>query len=243
MTDLLPFVFGIIGCLSSSIFFSTPVITIYELYHNKKTVNKISGVHLFLSYLNYLMWLSIGIKDTKIDQIFWCNLGGALLNFIWCVTYLNFYSNGKKFLFFVYAFTLLDISIEFLYFESILFEEDDKGENGEYFELKMKIVKWILSICVNLFMYLTPGFNLVKLFKTKDHQMIRIISVIAGFVNSVIWFAYGIILKQVHVYVTNGIAMFICAIQIWLYYYYKKNGIANNSGSEKITNISNNNSV
>lgn len=219
---------GIIGCVSSSIFFSSPIITIYELYHNKQTVKKISGVHLFLCYLNCLIWFAIGLRNQN-DQFYWSNLVGAVLNFVWCMTYLNFYTNGKKFLFFVYAFSLLDISVELLYFEYLLLEETNIKADLTW---RTNVVEWVFSICVNLFMYLTPGFNLIKLFKTKDHEMIRITSVIPGLGNSGIWFAYGLSSSQEHVSVSNGIAICICSIQIFLYYYYQKLSVNNGDNGD-----------
>lgn len=152
-------IIGFIGFGTSVLFFVSPVRSIYHLYYYKTNVEEFSGVFLFLSFLHCLMWFVLGIDSSK-NYLFWCNFIGILLNFIWCVAYVNFVAEGKKALFFAYIFAIINISIEVMYFESLITRKDNVTPNEKLFT--QVLFEWIISAIVNTLMYFTPGFNIVS---------------------------------------------------------------------------------
>lgn len=159
-------VIGYIGFITSVLFFSTPMRNIYNLYYKKCKVDEFSGVFLFLSFSHCLMWFVLGIDSNK-EYLFWCNFIGILLNFIWCVSYINFFTDGKKVLFFAYIFAIINISIEIMYFESLITKDNTEGKDipneGEEKLFTRKVFEWIISAIINPMMYFTPGFNIVSI--------------------------------------------------------------------------------
>ena len=201
-----------IGTITAVIFYIAPGFIIYGLYLKKLPVEAVSGVAIISCFFNCYIWV---ISVEYYEAIVWCNFIGALFCFIWSVMYFYYATRPTKnnFLYGVYLFTILDVSIELL----LLYWFTGQGQGEE----KQPIVKYI-AVLFNIFMYLTPGVNIMNVFRLKDHRLISLPSSVLGCINSFIWMIFGIFSKQKHVFIPNIVGFIISISLIILYQMFYK---------------------
>ena len=73
-------------------------------------------------------------------------------------------------------------------------------------------------------MYISPGLNLIKVFRIKNRELISLPGSILGVLNCGAWLLFNGFIKkpQPQLYVANGIGLGLCFIQIFLYWLFTK---------------------
>ena len=72
----------------------------------------------------------------------------------------------------------------------------------------------VIGSVINVLMYVSPGLNVVYLFKQKKPELIRIESAFCGSINSLVWLIWAIRSNIVHSIIANGIGFPLCVVQI-----------------------------
>ena len=136
---------------------------------------------------------------------------------------------SNKFRYTIYIIALIDVAIEIILIE-IDNVKDDKNK---------KIPFWIAS-GFNILMYITPGLNIIQVFKKKKRKLISLTGSIVSSLNCGAWLGYGIVFsgngcQNLQIIVANGAGLFICLAQIITYWILSKKKEKNENGSQDST--------
>ena len=79
-------------------------------------------------------------------------------------------------------------------------------------------------IVINTIMYISPGQNLIKVFKEKKSKFIPIVSTMVGILCSGGWLLFGKIINDIYIIIPNGLGLIFSTLYtlIWLIYYIKE---------------------
>ena len=79
-------------------------------------------------------------------------------------------------------------------------------------------------IIVNIFMFIAPGQNLIRVIKEKNYKLIPIATTIIGSICSGGWLLFGIIVDDINCIIPNGLGLISSVITtiIWIYFFYRK---------------------
>ncbi len=196
---------------------------------NQKILNKeyISCFSLFALFLNGTLFFIYSVKtgaNDNFDYIEFCNLIGALLSFIFITCYYYNIYEGEKIKIFlsIFTFTLGSILLILICF----IQKND---------IVKDIIFYFANIA-NIIMYISIGFNVIKLISNKSPQKIVFCSSIIGLINCIIWEIYGLFYYfkkkndkdrnkeklKIHVIITNILGIIICSSQIFFYNKFSK---------------------
>jgi uncharacterized protein with PQ loop repeat len=233
--DLICFVISLIY------YFFPPFQFIIQL--NQKILNKeyISCFSLFALFLNGTLFFIYSVKkglNKNFDYIEFCNLIGALLSFIFITCYYYNIYEGEKLKIFLSIFTFTLGSILLIL---ICYIQKKKIVN--------EIIFYFANIA-NVIMYISMGFNVIKLISNKSPQTIVLNSSIIGLINCIIWEIYGLFYYfkkkneedqkggnlKIHVIITNILGIIICSSQIFFYNKFSKINNEENANLEENLN-------
>ena len=76
----------------------------------------------------------------------------------------------------------------------------------------------------NVLMYAAPGEKIVRVFKTKQYNLIPIFSTIGGFFCSLCWLMFGVYKGDLNLIIPNALGLFFAFLQVIVYciFYCKK---------------------
>ena len=231
-------VLSYIGNSLSLLYFATPLIQIIKAY--KKTLNKeaIPLSLLIFIILNCLLWLLNAFSSDKLSDwipLLISNGIGIILNLAILFLYLNLLleKNVKKFFF--YGFFVINVIVQITYgmFRYIILKDKENKEE-EQKEVEFHYIGFAATI-INVLMYFSPIFNIIKLLKQKSSDLLPIFTLTVGFFCTMVFLIQGVINYNFYDYedekdertyaletkISNGISFFliVCQIGFWFYYY------------------------
>ena len=231
-------VLSYIGNSLSLLYFATPLIQIIKAY--KKTLNKeaIPLSLLIFIILNCLLWLLNALSSDKLSDwipLLISNGIGIILNLAILFLYLNLLleKNVKKFFF--YGFFVINVIVQITYgmFRYIILKDKENKEE-EQKEVEFHYIGFAATI-INVLMYFSPIFNIIKLLKQKSSDLLPIFTLTVGFFCTMVFLIQGVINYNFYDYedekdertyaletiISNGISFFliVCQIGFWFYYY------------------------
>lgn len=210
-------IFGGIGIVTGVIFYLSPALIIYNLHKQKISVENTSCLGIFTSFISSLLWIApVFTSKDYWNQLFLfliSNMLGTTFSFCWNILYLYYFTYPKKLRYSIYIIAIIDVAAEI-----ILIEIDNNKENSTE-----EVYFWIAT-AFNIAMYISPGLNLIKVFKSKKRELMSLPGSILGVLNCGAWLLFnGFIEKpKPQIYVANGIGLGLCLIQILLYWLLKK---------------------
>lgn len=208
----------ILGGVTGIIFYFSPVVVIYGLVSGVIDIKRVSGLSFIACFYNCVIWSADGKLSS--NAISFVNYLGGLFSYIWSVIYLFYYSSENKLKRMVYIFTLTDVAIEFILFVQYSNNKDEV----EYF------LNYFAAI-FNIFMYLSPGLNCIKIIQKKDYTLISRLSCCIGLLNCISWLLFGIfkhwkkgtsvkfLKDQLHIIIANACGAIICLWLLCTYFY------------------------
>lgn len=226
-----------IGNIFSLIYFTTPLIQIIRAY--KKTLDKeaIPLPLLIFIILNCLLWLLNAIasqEPTEWIPLLISNGIGIILNLAILFLYLNLLleKNVKRFFFFGFFAINVIVQIAYGMFRYIILKDKDTKENAQI-QSEFHAIGFAATI-INVLMYSSPIFNIIKLFKKKSSDLLPIFTLGVGFFCTMTFLIQGVVTYNFYDYedekdqrtyavetiVSNGISFFfiVCQIGFWTYY-------------------------
>ena len=200
-------IFGGIGIATGVIFYFSPALIIYNLHKQKITVENTSGLGIFTSFISSLLWIApffSNVDSNKNQRSVFCLVYSL---------YLYYFTQHKKLRYTIYIIAIIDVAAEI-----ILIELDNKKDN------KTEEVYYWIAAAFNIAMYISPGLNLIKVFRLKNRELISLPGSILGVLNCGAWLLFNGFIKkpQPQLYVANGIGLGLCFIQIFLYWLFTK---------------------
>ena len=244
---------SVIGlAIANFLLFLSPIITIIKLINNKERINEfiseLSCIHIFAQLIFSSLFFCILHRTHLTNGIYLniSNLIGIALTFEWLCFYLYFYHMNNK----VYGF--IHILLPAAFITVILAVLLTIGEINKISELVLINIAMISY----LFMFISPGLNIIKLFKTQNSNYISLTNSIIGIIVN-IFMAFFIIMLNKYKIISLGfityaiVSLIICLFQI-IYYAINKGKnrnaydlIENNDDSkkEKQFNLMNNDTI
>ena len=209
--DELKIIFGIVGSITSSLIYLSPIIPFYNILKNELKYKKYPGLVLMLSLMNCILWTVYGLKiDDK--YIYISNTIGGIFLLVWITIYLFFLSKKNFKLsggFNVFLLISITFIMSLFYF---MVPEEGTGIAATFF---------------NLLLYVMPVKNILKVIDKTNIKYIPIFSAILGLVNSSCWIIYAICSNEYNKYykilIAQGVGFVLGIFQIIIYimYYFK----------------------
>ena len=158
--------------------------------------------------MNCILWADYGLLDDSF-QVYFTNGIGGVITLIWITIYL-IYLAKQTIGYALFLVILLMIAIGGI---SFVF----------YFLLGKKITGWAAMI-FNVLMYAAPGEKIVRVFKTRQYNLIPIFSTIGGLFCSLCWLMFGVYKGDTNLIIPNALGLFFAILQVIVYiiFYCKK---------------------
>ena len=211
-------VISVFAFITTIIFSISQFYIVYIVKRDQKLgIQNTSSFSIFSCLIYQLIWF-IYYQKKEDNKICWCYFVGIFFSFIWVSFYLYYYSKelkkNRNLYLFLYILIVGDLIFEIWLIERDILNYDEDSKS------RKNLVK-VISCVFNVFIYITPGFNIFKLFKVVNFWYNMLPISIVGLINSLTWFLYGIISddennKNAYI-ITNIIGMIICLIQIILF--------------------------
>ena len=220
---------SVIGlAIANFLLFLSHVITIIKIINSKEkldsVINELSCIHIFAQLIFSSLFFCILHRTHLTNSIYLniSNLIGIALTFEWLGFYLYFYHINNK------IFAIIHILLPAAFISVILAVLLTIGEINKISE----VVLINIAMIAYLFMFISPGLNIVKLFKTKNSNYISLTNSIIGIIVN-IFMAFFIIMLNKYKIISLGfityaiVSLIICIFQI--IYYAINNGKNKNS--------------
>ncbi|XP_019160874.1 PREDICTED: bidirectional sugar transporter SWEET12-like [Ipomoea nil] len=205
------FAFGVLGNIISFIVFLSPLPTFYQMY-KKKSTEGYQSIPYVVALFSAMLWIYYAfVKANDTTLLITINSFGIFIETIYVVFFIC-YSTKKtrvqtmKFLglFVAGGFGAILLATQFL-FKS---------------EMRAHVVGWIclvFSLCV----FVAPLFILRQVIRTKSVECMPVLLSVFLTLSAVMWFFYGLFLKDMNIAVPNVLGFVFGILQIGLYMMYK----------------------
>ena len=203
---------SILGTIISVGLNLTPSVLFYEYYKGKREFNSIpemmfvSGVFCCSTNLSY----AIVKEDT---MLIISNCICDTLQVLYSTLFLFFFANKNIPMWILYLVIALDLTFEVIY----IFSDAIKFHTDKDFTLYFT---GIFNIGISLINVVTPGQNIVKVFKTGDFTLIPIVTICFQCLCSSFWGFYGFKDMDEMIIIPNLLGVFLTIIQMSTYFYF-----------------------
>ena len=203
---------SILGTIISVGLNLTPSVLFYEYYKGKREFNSIpemmfvSGVFCSSTNLSYVI-----VKENTMLII--SNSICDTLQVLNSTLFLFFFANKNIPMWILYVVIALDLTFEIIY----IFSDAIKFHTDKGFTLYFT---GIFNIGISLINVVTPGQNIVKVFKTGDFTLIPIVTICFQCLCSSFWGFYGFKDMDLMIIIPNLLGVFLTIIQMSTYFYF-----------------------
>jgi hypothetical protein len=208
LDNILPFlkIFNAIAVILLNV---SPVVGLLKIMKKKENYTYLPFYMLLFFSLNHLCWTCYWFKISNMTFMFSYYISTIIDSGI-LIIYLYFLCKYIK-RFFISSVVI--ILIELIIVIGVLFYII------EYLNFYRRCL-----IVTNIIMYISPGQNLIKVFKEKKYKFIPIMSTLAGILCSGGWLLFGKIINDSYITIPNGFGLIFSTLYslIWLIYYVKE---------------------
>ncbi|XP_070024716.1 bidirectional sugar transporter SWEET12-like [Nicotiana tabacum] len=205
------FAFGVLGNIVSFIVFLSPLPTFYKIY-KKKSTEGYQSIPYVIALFSSMLWIYYAFLKTNTTLLITINSFGVFIETIYVGFYL-FYAPKKAriqtvkmlFLTVVGGFGAIILIAQFLF----------KGV------ARGQVVGWVclvFSLCV----FVAPLCIVRKVIKTKSVEYMPLLLSVFLTLSAVMWFFYGLLLKDINIAAPNILGFIFGILQIVLYVIYNK---------------------
>ncbi|KAL3342504.1 hypothetical protein AABB24_026503 [Solanum stoloniferum] len=205
------FAFGVLGNIVSFIVFLSPIPTFYNIY-KKKSTEGYQSIPYVVALFSSMLWIYYALLKSNMPLLITINSFGMFIETIYVGLYL-FYAPKKArvqtvkmlMLSVVGGFGAIILVTEFLF----------KGA------IRGQVVGWIcliFSLCV----FVAPLGIVRKVIKTKSVEYMPLLLSVFLTLSAVMWFFYGLLLKDINIAAPNVLGFIFGILQIVLYAIYSK---------------------
>ena len=218
----LPTIVSWIGTVIGIILNISPIVMFYSIVTGKNKLEIVPESMIIFNILCSSIWACYWYLQVDKFVPFFSSAFGLAISEIYSLIYLFYFSNKdwKKYL--LFAFLEINLVVEFNYGLLVIL--------GDY------ITVGNIAVVVNIITYITPGQNIIKVFKTKNYNLIPISSTISGALCTLCWFIFGLLIWDIRTIIPNGLGLIFATINsaVWIYFYCNRNK-EEDEKSEKIT--------
>ena len=208
LENILPFL-SIFNAITIFLLNASPLVGLFKIIKKKEKYTYLPFCMLLFFSLNSLCWTCYWFKISNMIFMLSCYIS-IIIDSGLLIIYLYFLCNYIK-RFFISS--ILLIVIELIIVISVLL-----------FFIDYLIFYRRCLIVINTIMYISPGQNLIKVFKEKKCKFIPILTTMAGILCSGGWLLFGKIIDDIYIIIPNGLGLIFSTLYtlIWLIYYIKE---------------------
>lgn len=204
------FIFGLLGNIISFLVFLSPLPTFYRVY-KKKSTEGFQSIPYVISLFSAMLWLYYTLVKAGDSFLLSINSLGCVIQSIYIAFYL-FYAPKKAKIFTLKLVMLFNVFGFGVIVASSLFLA--KGET------RISVLGWICdSISVSVFV--APLGIMRKVIKTRSVEYMPFFLSFSLTLSAIMWFFYGLLLKDYFVAVPNILGFGFGVLQMILYMIYK----------------------
>ncbi|XP_060212349.1 bidirectional sugar transporter N3-like [Lycium barbarum] len=205
------FAFGVLGNIVSFIVFLSPLPTFYRIY-KKKSTEGYQSIPYVVALFSSMLWIYYAFLKTNTTLLITINSFGCFIETIYVGFYI-FYAPKKAR---VQTIKMLLLSVvggfgAIILVTQFLFKGAVRGQ----------VVGWIcliFSLCV----FVAPLGIVRQVIKTKSVEYMPLLLSVFLTLSAVMWFFYGLLLKDVNIAAPNVLGFIFGILQMVLYAIYSK---------------------
>ncbi|CAK9330323.1 unnamed protein product [Citrullus colocynthis] len=209
-SQTLAFVFGLLGNIISFMVFLAPLPTFYKIY-KKKSAEGYQSVPYVVALFSAMLWIYYALLKSNATFLITINSFGCVIETLYILLFI-FYAPTK--LRFQTAKVLLLLNVLGFGLMLALTMVLAKGEK------RLKVLGWICLV-FNLSVFAAPLFIMGKVIKTKSVEYMPFALSFFLTLNAVMWFFYGLLLKDYYIALPNVVGFVFGIIQMVLYVIFK----------------------
>nr|UJT76403.1 bidirectional sugar transporter SWEET13a [Hemerocallis fulva] len=203
------FAFGLLGNLISFMVLLAPIPTFYRIY-KKKSTEGFQSVPYVVALFSAMLWIYYAFVKTNEYLLITINTFGCFIETLYIVMYLT-YAPRKAKVNTAKIFLLLNVGLFSLIVLATIFLS--KGAN------RQKLLGWIcVGFAVSVFA--APLSIIKQVIKTKSVEYMPFSLSFFLTLSAVVWFAYGLLIKDIYVAIPNILGFVFGIIQMVLYIIY-----------------------
>ncbi|XWS47772.1 hypothetical protein CRYUN_Cryun13aG0013800 [Craigia yunnanensis] len=205
------FIFGLLGNISTFLVFLAPLPTFIRVC-KKKSTEGFQSIPYVVSLFSAMLWLYYAFVKSGAFLLITINSFGCVVETLYIVVYIVYAPKQTR------MFTLrILILLDFGGFFSILllFHFLAKGSN------RVQLLGWI-CVAFATSVFAAPLSIIRKVIKTKSVEYMPFALSVFLTLGAVMWFFYGLLLKDMNIAVPNVLGFIFGILQMILYAIYKK---------------------
>ena len=218
----LPTIISWIGTVIGIILNISPIVMFYSIIQGKNKIEIVPESMLIFNILCSSLWACYWYLQVDKFVPFFSSAFGLALSEIFALIYLFFLADKswKKYL--LFAFLEINLVLEFNYGLLVVL--------GDY------ITVGNIAMVVNIITYITPGQKIYQVIKTKNYNLIPILSTLSGSLCTLCWLIFGLLIWDIRTIIPNGLGLVFATINsgVWAYFYFTRDK-EKDEKEEKIT--------
>ncbi|CAN6372109.1 unnamed protein product [Urochloa humidicola] len=225
----LAFTFGLLGNIISFMTYLAPLPTFYRIVKSKSTEG-FQTVPYVVALFSAMLWIYYALLKSNEFLLITVNAAGCVIETIYIVIYLT-YAPKKAKLFTAMILLLLNVGVfGLILLLTMLLSAGEK---------RVVVLGWVcVGFAVSVF--IAPLSIIRKVVVTRSVEFMPFFLSLSLTVSAVVWFLYGLLIKDKYVALPNVIGFTFGVIQMGLYAFYrnaKPRVLANDVMDEKVTAV------
>ncbi|XP_073298304.1 bidirectional sugar transporter SWEET14-like [Primulina huaijiensis] len=206
----LVFAFGILGNLVAFMVYLAPLPTFYGIF-KKKSTEGFQSVPYVVSLLSSILWIYYGITKSNIILLITINSFGCLIEAIYIAIFITYAPKKAK----IITLKLL-VLLNLVGFGCVVILTQFLVKGSE----RVQVIGWV-AVALSASVYIAPLSVMKQVVRTKSVEFLPITLTLALLLNAVMWFSYGLLLRDFYITVPNVLGFIFGVLQVILYVIYK----------------------
>ncbi|KAL1366252.1 hypothetical protein HN51_014100 [Arachis hypogaea] len=207
------FIFGILGNVISLAAFLTPVVTFKRIWKRKSTEG-FQSLPYVVALFSCILWLYYATLKTNVFLLVTINSVGCAIEIIYILIYIK-YADKRARNFCIAQSVVMNVAC----LPTIILPT--------YFMLhglvRVKVVG-VICVVISTCVFVAPLSILVKVIRTKSVEFMPIHLSTILTVSAIMWFCYGIFVKDIWITIPNVVGFTLGLIQMVVYFIYRGRG-------------------
>ncbi|KAK7350720.1 hypothetical protein VNO77_09623 [Canavalia gladiata] len=210
--DTWVFIFALLGNVISFMVFLAPVPTFYQIY-KKKSTEEFHPLPYIVALFSSMLWIYYAlVKNNATLPLITINSFGCVIETIYLVIFLV-YATKKIRLSTIKILLLLDVfGFGGMLLSTLYLTKGSK---------RLAVIGWICLV-VNISVFASPLSAVKRVITTKSVEFMPFGLSFCLTLNAIMWFFYGLLLKDYYVALPNTLGFLFGIIQMVLYLIYRK---------------------
>ncbi|CAJ2676669.1 unnamed protein product [Trifolium pratense] len=209
--ESLAFVFGIIGNIISFAVFLSPLPTFYTIF-KKKSAEGYQSLPYVVALFSAMLWIYYAfVKREAALLLITINTFGIIVESVYLIVFL-IYATKKSRLSTIKLLLLLNV----FGFGAMLLSTLYLSKGAK----RLAIIGWICLV-FNISVFAAPLFVLSKVIRTRSVEYMPFFLSLSLTINAVMWFFYGLLLRDYYVALPNTLGFLFGIIQMVVYLIYR----------------------